>query len=198
MPEGGFAPLGTLVRPGRGAAGNWSRTPRVALVHYWLVGMRGGEKVLEELCGMFPGADIFTHVAAPERLSARLRAHRIEETFVGRLPFARRFYQQYLPLMPRALEGLAAYPDFDSYLMRRMGFDTRLSNFDVFGRGWMNRIAKLLEAVSRLNSPQVVEVINDHRDLTTRLLAAVRGTSGPAVTRTRALTDGQGLKLDIA
>jgi len=100
--------------------------------------------------------------------------------------------------LSRALEWLDSYPDFDSYLMRRIRFYTRLSTFDHFGRGWMKRIAKLLEAVSRLNSPQVVEVINDHRDLTTRLLAAVRGTSGPAVTRTRALTDGNGVKLDIA
>ena len=100
MPEGGFAPLGTLVRPGRARPG----APRVALVHYWLVGMRGGEKVLEELCRMFPGADIHTHVAVPEKLSETLRAHRIEESFVGRLPFARRLYQHYLPLMPRALE----------------------------------------------------------------------------------------------
>lgn len=38
---------------------------RVALIHYWLVGMRGGEKVLEALCRMFPQADIFTHVVVP-------------------------------------------------------------------------------------------------------------------------------------
>jgi hypothetical protein len=35
--------------------------PRVAIIHYWLVGMRGGEKVLESLLRMFPQADIFTH-----------------------------------------------------------------------------------------------------------------------------------------
>lgn len=35
---------------------------RVALVHYWLVSMRGGEKVLESLCRMFPQADIYTNV----------------------------------------------------------------------------------------------------------------------------------------
>ena len=109
MPEGGFEPIGTLLRQGRGEAG--SAAPRVALVHYWLVGMRGGEKVLEELCAMFPGADIYPHVAVPERQSERLRAHRIEESFIARLPFARRHYQRYLPLMPRALEqfDLAGY-----------------------------------------------------------------------------------------
>ncbi|SHG85993.1 glycosyltransferase [Cognatishimia maritima] len=79
---------------------------RVALIHYWLVGMRGGEKVLEALCRMFPQADIFTHVVDPKRLSETLLAHDIRTTRVGRMPFARRLYQNYLPMMPRALEEL--------------------------------------------------------------------------------------------
>ena len=79
---------------------------KVALVHYWLVGMRGGEKVLEELCRLYPDADIFTHVAAPENLSETILKHRIIETFIGRLPMAKKHYQKYLPLMPWALEGL--------------------------------------------------------------------------------------------
>jgi glycosyltransferase involved in cell wall biosynthesis len=81
-------------------------TRRVALIHYWLVGMRGGEKVLEELCEMFPQADIFTHVVVPERLSPLLRQHRIFTTSVARLPLAPKLYQKYLPFMPRALEEL--------------------------------------------------------------------------------------------
>ncbi|SFJ36640.1 glycosyltransferase [Jannaschia pohangensis] len=79
---------------------------RVAIIHYWLVGMRGGEKVVEALCRMFPGADIFTHVSDPSKLSPTLLRHRITETRIGRLPMARRMYQKYLPLMPRALEEL--------------------------------------------------------------------------------------------
>lgn len=79
---------------------------RVAIIHYWLVGMRGGEKVLEALCRMFPGADIFTHVYLPGAVSPVIRAHKVTETYIGRLPFARRLYQSYLPLMPGALERL--------------------------------------------------------------------------------------------
>ncbi|MCV3273958.1 glycosyltransferase [Roseobacter sinensis] len=79
---------------------------KVAIVHYWLVGMRGGEKVLEALCEMFPRATIYTHVCDPAKISAPLRRHRIELTRIGRLPFATRLYQSYLPLMPRALEEL--------------------------------------------------------------------------------------------
>ncbi len=87
-------------------ASDVGRDRRVALIHYWLVGMRGGEKVLEALCEMYPQADIFTHVVEPAQLSAPLRNHRIETTRIARLPMARRLYQKYLPLMPRALEEL--------------------------------------------------------------------------------------------
>jgi glycosyltransferase involved in cell wall biosynthesis len=80
--------------------------PRVALIHYWLVNMRGGERVLEALAEMFPEANIYTHAVAPAKLSAKLRRHRIVPTFVGRLPRAARWYQRYLPLMPLALEAL--------------------------------------------------------------------------------------------
>lgn len=81
-----------------------SQGRRVAIVHYWLVGMRGGEKVVESLCRMFPDADIITHVAVPSALSDTLRTHRIIETRIGRLPMAATLYQKYLPFMPRALE----------------------------------------------------------------------------------------------
>ena len=77
---------------------------KVAIIHYWLVGMRGGEKVLEALCEMYPGADIFTHVYLPEMVSDRIRQHRIIPTFINALPRAARMYKTYLPLMPLALE----------------------------------------------------------------------------------------------
>jgi len=83
-----------------------SSAPRVALIHYWLVGMRGGEQVLEALCRMFPQADIFTHVHDADKISPLLNRHRITTTSVSRMPFATRLYQNYLPLMPRALEEL--------------------------------------------------------------------------------------------
>lgn len=79
---------------------------RVALVHYWLVTMRGGEKVLEALCEMFPNADIFTHVYDPEAVSPTIRKHKVTTTFISRLPNPRRHYKSYLPLMPLALEEL--------------------------------------------------------------------------------------------
>lgn len=79
---------------------------RVAVVHYWLVGMRGGEKVLEEILRIFPQADIFTHVVDRQKISPLIASHQINETFIARLPGAKRHYQKYLGLMPRALEEL--------------------------------------------------------------------------------------------
>jgi len=79
---------------------------KVAIVHYWLINMRGGERVVEALCELYPDADVYTHVAEPEVLSDTIRGHRIQETFIARLPGARRHYQKYLALMPLALEQL--------------------------------------------------------------------------------------------
>jgi glycosyltransferase involved in cell wall biosynthesis len=82
------------------------RGMRVAIVHYWLVGMRGGEKVLEGLCELFPSADIFTHVYEADQVSPTIRNRTVRTTFIQNLPRARLWYKYYLPLMPLALEQL--------------------------------------------------------------------------------------------
>lgn len=79
---------------------------RVALVHYWLVGMAGGEKVLEALCRIYPEADIFTHVLNREAISPTIARHTVRTTFINALPRSRTSYKRYLPLMPLALERL--------------------------------------------------------------------------------------------
>jgi glycosyltransferase involved in cell wall biosynthesis len=84
---------------------------KIAIVHYWLVNMRGGEKVIEALCELFPQADIYTHVYCPENISGIIKKHKIFTTFIQKLPFACKIYQTYLPLMPLALEQL----DLQSY-----------------------------------------------------------------------------------
>jgi glycosyltransferase involved in cell wall biosynthesis len=83
----------------------------VAIVHYWLVNMRGGEKVLEALLEMFPEADIFTHVYDPKAVSPLINSHRVITSFINKLPLAKKLYQKYMPLMPNALNGfnLQAY-----------------------------------------------------------------------------------------
>lgn len=100
-------PIGAVpVPPPAAAADPRSRFRRVAIVHYWLVTMRGGERVLERLLHLFPDADIFTHVYDPEAVSDVIRARKVHTSFIDRLPGARRHYQRYLPLMPMALEQM--------------------------------------------------------------------------------------------
>ena len=88
-----------------------SREPRVALVHDWLTGMRGGEKCLEVLCEIFPGADVYTLVHRRGSVSPTIEAHRIHESWLARLPGGRAAYRALVPLYPRAVEGfdLSAY-----------------------------------------------------------------------------------------
>ena len=76
---------------------------RVALVHDWLTGMRGGERVLESLLGLFPAADIFTLVHVPGSVAPTLEARPIRTSFIQRLPGAPRRFRQYLPLFPLAV-----------------------------------------------------------------------------------------------
>lgn len=75
---------------------------RVALVHYWLLGSRGGEKVLEAIARMFPEADIFTLFYDPDRVSPLIRSRNVHASFLNPL---KRFHRGLLPLMPLALES---------------------------------------------------------------------------------------------
>jgi glycosyltransferase involved in cell wall biosynthesis len=75
---------------------------RVAIVHYWLLGMRGGEKVVEALCRLLPEADLFTLFYSPERVSETIRAHRVTASYLSPL---RHVYRSLLPFMPSALES---------------------------------------------------------------------------------------------
>jgi len=74
---------------------------RTAIIHYWLLKMRGGEKVVEALCRLLPDADVFTLFYDPEHVSPEIRAHRVTASFLNPL---RRWYRSLLPLMPLALE----------------------------------------------------------------------------------------------
>jgi glycosyltransferase involved in cell wall biosynthesis len=75
---------------------------RAAIVHYWLLNMRGGEKVVEALCKLLPDADLFTLFYDPNSVSPVIRSHRVNSSFLQ--PF-RKHYRSLLPLMPMALES---------------------------------------------------------------------------------------------
>jgi glycosyltransferase involved in cell wall biosynthesis len=84
---------------------------RVALVHDWLNGMRGGEKVLEALLDIFPQSTIFTLFHQRGKVSPRIESHPIVTSYLARAPGVFRFYRNYLPLFPRAVEAW----DFGGY-----------------------------------------------------------------------------------
>ena len=77
---------------------------RVALVHDWLTGMRGGEKVLEALTQLLPDAEVFTLLHVPGTVSPRLEATRPHRSFIQFLPWAREHYRRYIGLFPMAVE----------------------------------------------------------------------------------------------
>ncbi len=84
---------------------------KVALVHDWLTGMRGGEKCLEVLCELFPEADLYTLLHQKGKLSQNIESRSIRTSFVQHLPFGLKKYRHYLPLFPLAIEqfDLSAY-----------------------------------------------------------------------------------------
>ena len=86
---------------------------QIALLHYWLTNIRGGEKVLAALGEIFPGADIFTHAfsakLADDGNAGRWNGHRVRGSFIAKLPFGRRHPQLYLPLMVSAAYLLLSY-----------------------------------------------------------------------------------------
>jgi glycosyltransferase involved in cell wall biosynthesis len=77
---------------------------KVALVHDWLTGMRGGERALEVLCERYPQAELFTLVHIPGSVSPTIERRRIHTSFIQHLPAVARYYRQYLPLFPTAVE----------------------------------------------------------------------------------------------
>src|SRR5256885_78963 len=86
-------------------------TRKIALIHDWLTGMRGGEKILELLCEIFPEADIFTLIHVPGKVNRTIESHRIYPSPLQKVPGIDRFYRHLLPLMPWAINRF----DFTGY-----------------------------------------------------------------------------------
>ncbi|BCF92278.1 MULTISPECIES: glycosyltransferase family 4 protein [Paraburkholderia] len=78
---------------------------KVAIVHDWLVVSGGAEKVLQNIIECFPDADLFSLVDFMED-RACIKGKPVRTSFIQRLPFARKRYRAYLPLMPIAIEQL--------------------------------------------------------------------------------------------
>jgi len=145
---------------------------KVAIVHDWLNGMRGGEKVLEEMLALYPQADIFTLFYEPAAVSPLIRSKKVTASRLNRNPLIRGRYRHFLPLFPRHVEafdlrdyslvissshcvakGAVPAPDalHVSYLHSpmRYAWDQYYSYFA--GAGWLSR--KIIEReISRLRA----------------------------------------------
>lgn len=77
---------------------------KVALVHDWLTGRRGGEKILEILAELYPDAPIFTLIHLRGSQHPALEERDIRTSFIQRMPFLKKRYRSYLPLFPLAAE----------------------------------------------------------------------------------------------
>ncbi|KAA3658675.1 MAG: glycosyltransferase family 4 protein [Calditrichaeota bacterium] len=78
---------------------------KIAFVHDWLTGMRGGEQVLLEFCRLFPAADIYTLIHVPGKVHAEIEQHQIKTSFLQKIPGIRSHYRKFLPLFPTAIEN---------------------------------------------------------------------------------------------
>lgn len=85
---------------------------KVAIVHEWLTTYAGSEKVVEQMLEVYPEADVFVMVDfLPEKDRGFLKGKKVRTSFLQNMPFAKKKYRQYLPLMPLAIEqfDLSAY-----------------------------------------------------------------------------------------
>lgn len=97
---------------------------RIALVHDWLTGMRGGERVLDVLAAMFPDADLYTLIHVPGSTSPAIERLRLHTSLLSRLPGIARHYRKLLPLFPAAITRF-----------RLEGYDLVLSTHHAVAKG---------------------------------------------------------------
>jgi glycosyltransferase involved in cell wall biosynthesis len=93
---------------------------RIAIVHYWFVNRRGGERVVETMAKMFPQADLFSLVVDPEKLHPILRERPIKTSILQKVPGGRRWHRHMLPFYPLALEQFDL-SDYDLVLSSESG-----------------------------------------------------------------------------
>ena len=99
-------------------------SPRIALVHDWLTGMRGGDRCLEVFCELFPQADIYTLLHQRGSLSPTIERMVIHTSFLQYIPQAPRIYRHLLPILPLAIRQF-----------RLAGYDLVLSSSHAVAKG---------------------------------------------------------------
>jgi glycosyltransferase involved in cell wall biosynthesis len=79
---------------------------RIAIVHEWFTTLAGSEKVVEQICYLYPDADLFAIIADPTLIASTpyLKDRVLHTSFIQKLPRALKSFRAYLPLMPMAVE----------------------------------------------------------------------------------------------
>jgi glycosyltransferase involved in cell wall biosynthesis len=82
------------------------KSPKVVILHDWLVGFRGGERVLEAICELFPEAPIYTLIHKKGSTSPVIEARKIHTSFLNEIPGIHLHYRKFLPLFPSAVKAM--------------------------------------------------------------------------------------------
>jgi glycosyltransferase involved in cell wall biosynthesis len=85
---------------------------KIAIIHDWFDTLGGSESVVEQILALYPHADLFSLVDfLPSEKRSIIQNKHVETSFIQRLPFARKHFRNYLPIMPLAIEqfDLSAY-----------------------------------------------------------------------------------------
>lgn len=93
---------------------------KVALIHYWLVTWRGGEKVVESILKLFPNADVYTMFYNEKECGKYLEGHRVF-TSAYNTSVARKHYQKLFPLYPEILRSIKLQEDYDLIISSESG-----------------------------------------------------------------------------
>jgi glycosyltransferase involved in cell wall biosynthesis len=89
---------------------------KVVLLHDWLTGFRGGERVLEAFCEMYPEAPIYTLIHSPNSTCDIIESKKIHTSFLNSIPGIEKHYRKFLPLFPKAVEGMKILENADVVL----------------------------------------------------------------------------------
>jgi glycosyltransferase involved in cell wall biosynthesis len=93
---------------------------KVAIIHYWFISRRGGEKVVESILKLYPGADIYTLFYDEEKYGNHLKKHNVY-TSKYNTSFYRKYYQKIFPLYPKAIKSLKLKKDYDLIISSESG-----------------------------------------------------------------------------
>jgi glycosyltransferase involved in cell wall biosynthesis len=105
---------------------------KIAIIHDWLVSYAGSERVVEQMLGLYPDADLYSLVDFLPDQERHGIFKKARTSFIQRLPIARNKYRSYLPLMPFAVERF----DLSSY-------DLILSSSHAVAKGVRKRPGQL-------------------------------------------------------